>query len=157
MSRIAFGFFLVVHGLAHAVFPVRGAGGLETMTIARTIMNALWTVALVVLRRGGHRFLGRPAVSALCPWALAVAATASSLVILAFGKADLFYSLALNIVLVVAAELVRRPCLERGRTAPRWRVLGLAGDSLATCWWPICSLRPRPVLGTALGGLPRTN
>lgn len=100
--RIATGIVLVLHGLAHAVLPARGAGTLQATALGRGTMNVLWTVALVGFVAAGLGILGAPPFQRAARKLTYAAALASLIAIGTFSPGEL----SLGLLLDAAAVLV---------------------------------------------------
>lgn len=109
------GLVLILHGLAHAVLPLRGAGLLSADPWVNALATVSYTIALVGFVAAG---VGAWRVRPLERWTwwLALAAAAASLVALRMlGDTRLWPAIVIDVVLGVAASVV---AITRRREAP---------------------------------------
>ena len=106
MLRVLAGLGLILHGLGHAVLPMRGLGSLSPPPMARTTVTILAALAIVAFVASGVGVIGaRP----FKRWWQALAATgllASLAALLAAWQRDLLFAPALD--LAIAGVLVAR-------------------------------------------------
>ena len=125
VSLYLVGVILILHGLAHAVLPLRGAGVLGGDPWVNTLTTACYTVAMIGFVAAGVGALGLRPFSTALWWLTPAAAAASLIAFRMLGDTDLWPGMALDVALAVAArriEITRRP----SRSVPAgttWRLL----------------------------------
>jgi hypothetical protein len=99
--RPAIGTFVIAHGLAHAVLPLRG--GMDPATLPKDFVPLiLYVVAVLGFTIGGLGIIGwRPFAAAARP-SLVLASTYSLVLMSRMGQGDLWWGVALDIVLLLA-------------------------------------------------------
>jgi len=100
--RILAGLALVLHGLGHAVFPLRGAGTLANSAPARVIVDLAWGLAMVAFAAGGFGFMGWYPFSKLWRRAVPLAVGASVIALSAFRQLDLLPGALIDVLVLVA-------------------------------------------------------
>jgi hypothetical protein len=100
--RILAGLGLVLHGLGHAVFPLRGAGRFANSAPAEVIVDLAWGVAMVAFAAGGFGFMGWYPFSKLWRRAVPVAVGASAVALGAFRQLDLLPGALIDVLVLVA-------------------------------------------------------
>lgn len=142
--RVVAGLALVAHGLAHAVFALRGTAGWQATYAGAHAVLIVYTVALVLFVAAGVGTMGsRFLYPARIP--LMTGATAASIAALALGwQRDLWVGLAADVI--IAAWLMRRrapepipPRDERrflARTSEGLAVVFVAYVTLGAVLWP---------------------
>ncbi|WP_437671922.1 hypothetical protein [Sorangium sp. So ce131] len=100
-ARILGGWVLVLHGLAHAVLPMRGAGALEASGLLRGLIHVAWSVALVGFVGAGLGLLGASPFRRRWRELALAAAAASVFALIAFQRPDLAPGLFLDAAIVL--------------------------------------------------------
>lgn len=131
------GLLLVLHGLAHSVFPVRGVTARLSTALGQGGVTLAWVVALVGFIAAGLGLLGaRPYRRAWRPLAL-VAVVASLAVLVMAWEPDLVVGAVLDVAIGMGALVSgrRRPLVpmhpERPTRPARRRFWGVVGDGVA--------------------------
>jgi hypothetical protein len=88
-GRIAGGVGLVLHGLGHAVFPLRGADMLGNSAPARAILTGAWRVALVGFVAAGFGLLGVRPLGRIWRYLVGISIGASVVALGALPQPDL--------------------------------------------------------------------
>jgi hypothetical protein len=100
--RVFAGLGLVLHGLGHAVFPLRGAGNLANSAPAEVIVDLAWGLAMVAFAAGGFGLLGWYPFSKVWRRAVPVAVAASAVILGAFHQLDLLPGALIDVLVLVA-------------------------------------------------------
>jgi hypothetical protein len=118
--RRVLGLFVIAHGFAHAVLPLRG--WLQPDLFEKDAMPMiLYSVAVMGFTTGGIGLLGVTPFTAVVRPALVLASVYSLISIFTFGMGDLWWGAAIDVVLLLTAltGIYRR--LPAGVSYPGWR------------------------------------
>ena len=138
-ARVIVGCLLVLHGLGHAVLPLRGAGS-EASTVASALSMTAYAIAMLGFVACGVAAIGASPFRRIPAWFVFIPAAMSLIAVLTLGAADLWPGVMLSVVLSIVTSLMAVP---RAATK-RWRtrvfsaitVGFLAYISAATLTWP---------------------
>jgi len=100
--RILGGLGLVLHGLGHAVFPLRGAGRLANSAPAEVIVEGAWGIAMIAFVMAGFGLIGWYPFSKVWRRAVPLAVGASVVVLGAFRQLDLLPGALIDVLVLVA-------------------------------------------------------
>ena len=141
------GLVMIMHGLGHAVLPLRGAGVLEGDAWTHALTAACYTIAIIGFVAAGVGVLGS-VFRRYAWWLVLIAAVASMIAFRMLGDLDLWPGMLLDLILPLAATWLEtsaqgtRPFGERRIRLwlhHAWRVTGvlfIGYVSLATVLWP---------------------
>ena len=124
--RLLAGLGLVVHGFAHAVFPLRGAGSQANWTVAKIAIELGWILAMTGFVAGGCGLAGAWPLRRFWRACIAIAVAASVIAFTAVRRVDLLPNLVLDVVALAAfyrwSNFAEQEQAVRSRTAPsaRW-------------------------------------
>ena len=100
VPRLALGLFIIAHGLAHAVLPLRG--WIDPSTLNQNFMPfILYMVAVVGFTTAGLGILGLRPLTAIVQPALVLASAYSLIAIWSAGQSDLWWGVAVNPALLL--------------------------------------------------------
>ena len=142
VDRIALGVALVLHGLANAVIPLRGADQLAPGVWSPAIIT-LYEAAILGFIAAGLGILGVRPLSRIVVFGSVVAATASLLAWSIMQQSDLWVGLLLNATLPVLAAWWSQSARAVTRETTRRSRRRLAGDALGLglfAWMAVSSL-----------------
>lgn len=148
ISPLLLGIVMILHGLGHAVLPLRGAGVLEGDSWTHALTAVCYTTALVGFVAAGAGALGIVPFKRHVWWLALIAAVASMIALRMLGDFDLWPGMLLDLTLPVGAtwleaharrtRVIRRGPI--GRSLHRaWQVTGVLFViyvAMATVLWP---------------------
>lgn len=140
------GVVLVVHGLAHGVLPLRGAGILSADPWVNGLATSCYTIALIGFVTAGMGALGVRPFDRLAWWVALIAVASSMIAFRMLGDMDLWPGMLLDLLLGIGAssvETAREPakqprpipsgCAATGAAGKPHRQPCLAGHGDAVC------------------------
>jgi hypothetical protein len=119
VRRVA-GLGLILHGVAHAVFPLRGAGRAANSSSAEVLITLAWGVAMVGFVATGWGLLGAYPFSRLWRRSLPLSVGASAIAFAVLRQRDLLPGAAIDAIALVAFYRTTRV----GRVTPSFAATG---------------------------------
>jgi hypothetical protein len=101
-AQVVAGLGLVLHGLSHAVFPLRGAGSNANWTIAKVVVELAWMVAMLGFVAGGLGLAGARPMRSFWRPATAIASVASIIAFATMRRIDLLPGLVFDVLALSA-------------------------------------------------------
>src|SRR5690242_12193473 len=138
-ARMVTGLGLVLHGLGHAVFPLRGAGSQANGATARMLIELAWIAAMTGFVAGGMGLAGARPFHRVWRFCVAVAAAGSVIAFAAVRRLDLTAGLAFDVLALAAfyrwAPLTKTTVPIAIAASPRWkRVLSIGANVTAVAF-----------------------
>jgi hypothetical protein len=122
--RVLVGLGLVIHGLGHAVFPLRGAAGDANLTTAKVLSELAWILAMTGFVAGGCGLAGAWPLRRFWRACVAVAVPASVIAFATMRRLDVMLGPVLDVVALAAfygwGNTSEEGGLNRGPIASTW-------------------------------------
>jgi hypothetical protein len=134
-TRIFAGIGLVLHGLGHAVFPLRGAGRLANSVLAEVIVHLAWGTAMVGFAAAGLGLMGARPLWKFWRSSTAVAVGASAVALASLRQLDLLPGALIDTLVLIAFYRVSRQDIgdtaAKKTSSPRATLMRAAGSLAA--------------------------